>query len=137
MVAMLPLLIVERDQGMADMLLRFFDRQHVTAQLVRSVAHVKAFIVQYAYQVVLVDMYPPYDESFDLLRYLHKSAPQIGLIVMAILTSATLEQDVLQTGAFACIGKPFSLEHLWAVVQSVQQKLSQRKHLATFEAEIS
>lgn len=127
MTAVLPLLIVERDQGMADMLQRFFTRQQVTAQIVKSVAQVKASMVQSAFQVMLIDIYPPYEESFDLLRYLYMTAPQSRLIVMAILATSTLEQDVLQTGAYACIAKPFSLGHLWAVVQSAQQKSAWRK----------
>ncbi len=111
-----PLLIVERDASMTDMLQNFFMRQQVDVQAVPSVTDAQTWLTQHLAHVVLTDLFLPHSDGLDLLHYVRRVVPHTRVVVMGAFPSSEVREKVVNNGAYAFIEKPFRLEHLWGVV---------------------
>lgn len=118
-----PVLIVDGNPYMTAMLQRFLTRQQVDAQAVLSPAEAQAVLAQQPFRVVLTDYFAPSGDGLALLRYIRQTVPGTQGILMAAFGAPDLCHAALAEGAYACIAKPFRLQHLWAIVQPALQGL--------------
>jgi DNA-binding NtrC family response regulator len=112
----LPLLIVEGDQHMQEMLQRFLAHHKIETRAATSVVEAQALLAQHVFYVVLTELFRPHNDGLYLLRHIRATAPQTRVVLMAAM-SQELQQCVIHDGAYAVLNKPFPLQRLRVVLQ--------------------
>ena len=118
-----PVLIVDGNPQMTELLQRYLARQQVDTQAVSSRAEAQAVLAQQAFGVVLTDAFLPSGDGLALLRYIRQTVPGTQGILMTAFCAPALRQQALAEGAYACLAKPFRLQDLWDIVQPALQGL--------------
>ena len=72
-----------------------------------------------SYEVVITDMRMPRVSGMEVLRGIKKLSPATPVIVITAYGTVNTAVEAMRAGAFDFIMKPFSLEHLEAVVKKV------------------
>lgn len=115
----LPVLIVEGDQHMREMLQRFLIQLGIEARTAIDIAEAQALQARYTFSVVLTELFWPHNDGLSLLRYIRATAPDTRVVMMSSFISHEVQQCVLAAGAYATIGKPFPLQRLAALLQQI------------------
>jgi len=118
-----PVLIVDGNLQMTELLQRYLARQQVNTQAVSNLEEAQAVLAQQAFGVVLTDAYLPSGGGLALLRYIRQTVPGTRGILMTAFRAPALCQQALAEGAYACLAKPFRLQELWDIVQPALQGL--------------
>jgi two-component system KDP operon response regulator KdpE len=69
--------------------------------------------------LVLLDLGLPDMDGHDLMRQLLRQEPAPQVIVVSADARSDIVAQVLDAGAFACLGKPFDIEKLRELVSRV------------------
>jgi two-component system, NtrC family, response regulator PilR len=118
-----PVLIVDGNPQMTELLQRYLARQLVDSQVASSLADAQAVLGQQAFGVVLTDAFMPSGDGLDLLRYIRQTVPGTRGILMMAFCAPALRQQALAEGAYACLAKPFRLQEIWDIVLPALQGL--------------
>jgi DNA-binding NtrC family response regulator len=117
MVEALPLLIVERDQHMQEMLQRFLTHQKIDVRVAPNIVEARAVLAQQTFYVVLTELFRPHNDGLHLLHHIRDTAPQTRVVIMAAFMSQETQQCIIHAGAYAVLNKPFPLHRLHVLLQ--------------------
>lgn len=82
-------------------------------------------VEDYTYDVVIVDIHLPDGSGLDIIRFLKKTAPATGIIIVSALDSVNQRIEGMQLGADDYITKPFDMAEM---VVRVKALLRRRVH---------
>ncbi len=110
-------LIVDGNRPMTTMLQRFLQHHGLSAQVAVSITEAQEMLARQGYALVITDLFSPGATGLGLVAEVRRRYPGTRVIVMAPFGALDGCQQALAAGADACINKPFSLHHLWRVIE--------------------
>lgn len=112
-----PLLVVDDEADLRDLLAEYFDRHGLPARTAGDAAAARAAIAEAAPALVLLDVHMPGEDGLSLARWLREHHRQVR-IVMLTTAADTVDRVVgLEVGADDYVPKPFELRELLARVK--------------------
>jgi DNA-binding response OmpR family regulator len=115
------LLVVDDDDGVLDMLRRYFTGQGFEVSAAANGAEMREALAQTNVDLVLLDLGLPGEDGFELTRQLRKSWN--GALIIITGRGESVDRVVgLELGADDYVTKPFDLRELLARVRSVLRR---------------
>jgi DNA-binding response OmpR family regulator len=115
------LLVVDDDDGVLDMLRRYFTGQGFEVSAAANGAEMREVLAQTNVDLVLLDLGLPGEDGFELTRQLRKSWN--GALIIITGRGESVDRVVgLELGADDYVTKPFDLRELLARVRSVLRR---------------
>src|SRR6478752_3956811 len=110
------ILVIEDDEGFADVLLRTLRTRGYTVELSDRGLPALEHLQSGDYQLVLLDLLLPDIDGVTLLKRLISIRPEQQVLVVSALSSVEAKVKCLELGAADYLSKPFALEELVARV---------------------
>jgi len=116
------ILVVDDDERICNLLVRYMQRQGYKMSSVRSGEELRRFIKSETPDIIILDLMLPDADGLDLAREIRNQSN--AAIIMLTARGETVEKIVgLETGADDYIVKPFDNRELLARVRSVSRRL--------------
>lgn len=113
------ILIVDDDPSIRDFIAQFLGGEGYAVEVAPNGARALALIERTPVALVLLDMRMPVLDGWGLARALVERGLQPPLVVMTAAYGAHARNWALEIGAVALLAKPFDLNDLLAIVESV------------------
>lgn len=109
-------LIVDDDEPIRFLLGEFLRLHGCQCTLAASAAEAREHLQKKRFALVLSDLNMPGESGLHLLKYVFLNHPgTLGIMVSAIDDPEVI-REVLKTGVYSYLVKPFALRELWVVV---------------------
>ena len=112
------LLIVDDDDEMRDLLRKVLEKEGYRISAAADGRHALAVLAQGAFDLVVTDMLMPQDGGLELLETLHRSHPNLPVIIVTAFGDWHSYTRALGLGAAAFISKPLRMSELIAAVHN-------------------
>jgi DNA-binding response OmpR family regulator len=114
----LNVLVVDSDESTTIELKDFLTEQGYQAGVLRESDRVIDEVKKGRFQLVLLDVSPPFDAGLGLLEKIRAADSDICVICMTALPSVEVAVRTLKSQAFDYLQKPLAMEELHAVIQA-------------------
>jgi DNA-binding response OmpR family regulator len=114
----LNVLVVDSDEATNIELKDFLTEQGYQASVLSEPGRVIDEIKKGRFQLVLLDVSPPFDAGLGLLQKIRAADSDICVICMTALPSVEVAVRTLKSQAFDYLQKPLAMEELRAVIQA-------------------
>lgn len=111
-------LVVDDDSIILDLVVEQLAEQGIHADTALSVEAALRSVRSFAPDLVLSDIQMSPRDGYALLRALHKTAPEIPVVLMSAFPPPGTHQNVERAGAKAFLRKPFTGSELLEVLMS-------------------
>jgi len=112
------ILIVDDDPGVRDVVARCLQREHYRVLVADGIVEARKQLAQEDVIIALVDITLANGEcGLDLLEEVHRTRPDVDVIMMTANSDVTSAVDALQKGAYDYLCKPFPFQVLAAAVK--------------------
>ena len=115
-----PLLVVDDDQEIRELLAEYFGRHGLPVAAAANAAAAREQVARAAPRVAILDLHMPGEDGVSLCRWLRAQHPRVGVVM---LTTAVEVVAGLEAGADDHVAKPFELRDLLARVKSLIRRL--------------
>ncbi|MBX3218221.1 MAG: response regulator [Labilithrix sp.] len=113
-----PILVADDDPEMVSILVEALSHKGYRVATARNGKEALARVEDERPQLILLDMKMPIMDGWTFARELHERyGRSIPIVVITAVEDSTLRADEL--GAEGELGKPFSLQHLYDVVEDI------------------
>lgn len=113
----LPILVVEDDRAMAEMLVEQLEAEGFSVIYATCVSEAIALLTDQDFAVVLSDIQlPAGKDGFELLRSLREAKTETPVILMTAYATPERARQAVAAGAFEFLEKPFTMERLLEAV---------------------
>lgn len=113
-----PILVADDDPEMVSILVEALSHKGYRVATARNGREALARVEDERPQLILLDMKMPIMDGWTFARVLHERyGRSIPIVVITAVEDSTLRADEL--GAEGELGKPFSLQHLYDVVEDI------------------
>ena len=117
-----PLLLVEDDPDLADMLVELFSADGYRIDLARDGQRGLHLALQDRYQVIVLDRRLPAIDGVDLVTRLRRCAVGARVLILSALAEPTERVRGLDAGADDYLTKPFEVAELMARVRALTRR---------------
>ena len=133
MIALDPgILVVDDEEKLGRFICMLLKRAGYRASTCCTVADAQAQIKAKPWNLVITDVVLPYENGFELVRWLGDFSPGLTVIVMTAHSTDAIKTQASQLGVAAILHKPFTVESLCqTVAQAMQPVQFNVKSIAT------
>ncbi len=121
------ILIVDDEVQLYESLVQFLNLQGYRATGTHAVEEARTLLDREAYDLVITDVHFPNGTARDLFEFARKHHPEVAFMFMTGNPDLDLAIELLRAGGYDYIVKPFGLNDLLNKVQSVLEKVEQRR----------
>ena len=90
---------------------------------VKNSASAKEELEKNGYDLVVTDMYMPGESGLDLIRFIKEHYPETGCVIVTSETDVETGKEILKTGVYGYIIKPFERSTLLISLQNALEHL--------------
>ncbi len=116
---MASILIVDDDQAMRDMLAAQLQQAGYSAATVGSTDEALCLLATEEFSAIVTDLQLPDRDGFELLELVKREGWDVPVILMTAFASPATVRRARESGASACLAKPFSGSELLETVRQV------------------
>lgn len=118
------ILLVDDEPDLVETYARFLERLGHDCLMAFDVQQAFHSIAKEEPELVITDFRLPDGDGFDVTRHVRQNLPQTPVIVMTGYHARGMEEASRQAGAAAYLRKPFALEALTRVIETVLKSRS-------------
>lgn len=117
------ILVVDDDEAMRLLLESILDREQNTVVCAASVSEAKSILAEMDLDVVISDIKMPKETGYDLLKFIKRNYPDIGVILMTGHGDIYSVKDAMLLGAEEYVQKPFKSFEVAVMVERVYWRM--------------
>lgn len=126
------ILVIDDNAELRKVVTLFLQRSGFTVSDAENTENARSLLNKEPFDAVVTDVLMPGEDGIQFLSKVHKSYPEIPVILMTGHAELQMALDAIKNGAFAFIQKPFDLDKLNTVVDkavnfSRQQRLEKKR----------
>lgn len=126
------ILVIDDNAELRKMVTLFLQRSGFTVSGAENTENARSLLNKEPFDAVVTDVLMPGEDGIQFLSKVHKSYPEIPVILMTGHAELQMALDAIKNGAFDFIQKPFDLDKLNTVVDkavnfSRQQRLEKKR----------
>lgn len=126
------ILVIDDNAELRKVVTLFLQRSGFTVSGAENTENARSLLNKEPFDAVLTDVLMPGEDGIQFLSKVHKSYPEIPVILMTGHAELQMALDAIKNGAFDFIQKPFDLDKLNTVVDkavnfSRQQRLEKKR----------
>lgn len=118
----MKILIIEDEQDLLDLILRYFKKEGYVCEVATSFAGGYKKINNYEYDCAIIDLNLPGGDGLKLVNMLRKDNTQTGIVIVSARDTVDDRIKGLDIGADDYLTKPFNLSELNARVKAVLRR---------------
>ncbi|MBN4076236.1 response regulator [Gemmatimonas aurantiaca] len=130
----ITILVVDDEETLQSLLQKLFERDGYRTFCAGSVAEAKEALCENKVDVIVSDIKMPGGSGYDLLQYVRKSHPNIGVILMTGYGDLYSVRDAMLHGADEYVTKPFKGAEMCLLVDRVYWRKRTEMEAAETEA---
>lgn len=110
-----PVLLVDGGTSIGKRVRRILKKEHLEVDEAFRTKEVLDMLEKKPYRVVITDMMRPAGEDMNLLRMVKEKRPEISVITITGYPTIKTAVQIIKSGAFDCLPRPFTPEELTSV----------------------
>lgn len=118
----MKLLIVEDEQSLADNIRSYLAGGEIICELARTFREAQDKLLDFRYDIVLLDIMLPDGNGLNLLKLLKDSQPETGVLILSAKNALDDRIHGLELGADDYLTKPFHLSELNARLKAIYRR---------------
>jgi two-component system, NtrC family, response regulator PilR len=116
-------LVVDDEETLRNLLNSILEREGYEIECASSVEEARKALQAQAFDVVVSDIKMPKESGYDLLKYVKREFPAIGMILMTGYGDMYTVKDAMLLGADEYITKPFKGFEIAVIVERVYWRM--------------
>jgi two-component system response regulator AtoC len=118
------ILVVDSDPFLRDLIADTFQKKQLDVTSIDSFKKSLQALQENSFDLAIIAIDLPDGLGMDLLNCIKEQYPQILVVILSPIGDVKKTAEAMQTGAFSCLHKPFSVDALEAIIQKAREHLS-------------
>ncbi|MGM0421776.1 MAG: response regulator [Pseudomonadota bacterium] len=120
--AMPHILVVDDDERLRDLLLRYLSAQGCLVMTAESAAIADGMLKRFEYDLLVVDVMMPGEDGISLTRRLKQQFPHTPILMLTAKAETEYRIEGLEAGVDDYLSKPFEPRELWLRLQAILRR---------------
>jgi two-component system nitrogen regulation response regulator NtrX len=122
------ILVVDDEPEVLQVCSRVLSRAGYEVRAAGDAVEARQYLIQERYDLVILDIYMPYENGISLLKYAHTLDPALPAILITGYPEVSTVLDSVRLHVFEYLCKPFTAQDLLAAVKSGLQGSGEAEH---------
>ncbi len=112
------LLIVDDDKPLRKLLTRILCAEGFECQMAADAAEARQLLDQRPFDLMLSDIRMPGESGLDLIRHAKKNYPDMGIVIVSVISDPDVALEAMEAGIYGYIVKPFDRNQVIITVKN-------------------